>query len=58
MREVVTTILDLVGLALLVAAAYVIWWPAALIVAGLALLAISRAKSLPPKDDADGTDDA
>jgi hypothetical protein len=40
--NVATTILEILGLALIVAFAAVIWWPAALGVGGLALIWISR----------------
>ena len=36
-----TTVLDLLGVALLVAFAALLWWPAALAVAGVACLAAS-----------------
>jgi len=38
---VLTTVLDLLGVALLVAFAALLWWPAALAVAGVACLAAS-----------------
>jgi hypothetical protein len=38
----VTTLLELVGLALLVVMAAVVWWPAALGVAGVACLLVAR----------------
>jgi hypothetical protein len=38
---VLTTVLDLLGVALLVAFAALLWWPAALAVAGVACLAVS-----------------
>lgn len=43
-RTAVTTALDIAGCGLLVGAAAVIWWPAALIVGGAACLAISWAQ--------------
>lgn len=42
MRDVLTTILELLGLASVVAGVAFIFWPAALIVAGAALIWISR----------------
>lgn len=39
--RVLTTVLDLLGVALLVAFAALLWWPAALAVAGVACLAAS-----------------
>lgn len=43
MRAVVTTVLEIVGLAAIVAGVFFIFWPAALIVGGAALVFISRA---------------
>ncbi len=39
--KVLTTLLDLLGIALLVAFAALVWWPAALLVAGIACLLLS-----------------
>lgn len=36
-----TTVLDVAGLTLILAFAAVVWWPSALLVAGVALLVIS-----------------
>lgn len=41
-RTVVTTLLDVVGAALIVGGAVLIFWPAALVVAGVGALAVSR----------------
>lgn len=42
MREVVTTLLELAGIGLIVAGAAFIFWPAALVVAGVGLFLVSR----------------
>lgn len=42
MRELLTTALEVVGLAAIVAGVAFIYWPVALIVAGVALVWISR----------------
>lgn len=36
-----TTLLDLLGIALIVAFAALVWWPAALLIAGIACLFVS-----------------
>lgn len=40
-----TTLLELVGIGLLIAFAAVAWWPSALLVAGLAAILVSRGLS-------------
>lgn len=45
MREVVTTVLEVVGLGLIVAGVGFMFWPAALVVAGVGLILISRGVS-------------
>lgn len=42
MREVFTTVLELAGIGLVVAGVAFIFWPAALIVAGVGLVLVSR----------------
>lgn len=46
-----TTVLDIAGVLLLVAFAAVVWWPAALAVAGVACLAASWKAASEPDDD-------
>lgn len=45
MREVVTTVLELVGIGLIVAGVALVFWPAALVVAGVGAIFVSRGMS-------------
>lgn len=45
MREVITTVLELVGIGLIVAGVSFIFWPAAFIVAGAGAIFVSRGLS-------------
>lgn len=45
MREVITTLLEVAGIGLVVAGVAFVFWPAALVVAGVGLIVVSRGVS-------------